>query len=71
MRALHAVIMVLIMGLGPLSGCFGEDDVKSGVVASDLSISPKQWSAGEWQWVEFTSKVDLVLYVPHFVKDTH
>lgn len=70
MRALHAVIMVLIMGLGSLSGCFGEDDVKSGVVASDLSISPKQWSAGEWQWVEFTSKVDLVLYVPHFVKDT-
>lgn len=69
MDALRALMMVFIMAMGSLSGCFGEETVDLVVSDSDLTVEPETWWAGDWQWVEFTSKKDLVLYVPHFVKD--
>jgi len=69
MSTVRPLLLVMMMVMATLSGCFGEDAGGEAVKKSDLSISPKVWSAGQWQIIELDAKVDLVLYVPHFVKD--
>jgi len=64
------VMMVLLMWSATLSGCFSGSEDSGPLEVGDLSIAPAEWLAGEWQWVEFSAKTDLVLYVPHFIMDS-
>ena len=47
-RGVCAILLVAIMCLAPLSGCFGEDEDNS-LKISDVSITPAMLTGGTFQ----------------------
>ena len=41
MDAARALMMVMVMSLASLSGCFGEDDVTESISNDSLNVSPE------------------------------
>ena len=65
----RAILMVLVMSLASLSGCFGED-VESGSLGGDsLNVYPSIIPAGEWVVVTLKADVDMSVFVPYFIQD--
>ena len=69
MDGVRALLMVLIMCMAPLSGCFGEDEKEDTLSSESLMVSPSIIPAGEWTVITLTSSSDLSAYVPYFVQD--
>ena len=69
MDAARALMMVAVMCLASLSGCFGEDGDSGGVGASDLRVSPSDLSGGEWTTIELSADVDMSVFIPYFIQD--
>ncbi len=69
MDGVRALLMVLIMCMAPLSGCFGEDEKEDKLSSESLMVSPSIIPAGEWTVITLTSSSDLSAYVPYFVQD--
>ena len=69
MDAARALLMVLVMSLAPLSGCFGEDSVTESLSGSSLTVSPTVIPAGEWVAVTITASSDLSVFFPYFLQD--
>jgi len=68
-RGLQAIVMMLLMCLAPLSGCFGENE-DGGVIAPDaVVITPATLAGGEFQGVTFAAERDLSVYVPYLFID--
>lgn len=68
-RGLQAIVMMLLMCLAPLSGCFGENE-DGGVIAPDaIVITPATLAGGEFQGVTFAAERDLSVYVPYLFID--
>jgi hypothetical protein len=68
-RGLQAIVMMLLMCLAPLSGCFGENE-DDGVIAPDaIVITPATLAGGEFQGVTFAAERDLSVYVPYLFID--
>jgi hypothetical protein len=69
MDAARAILMVTVMCLAPLSGCFGEDEGSGEVFADSLNVSPSIIPGGEWTVIKLQADVDLSVFVPYFVQD--
>jgi hypothetical protein len=65
---LSALMMVSLMVLTPLSGCFGSNDETSKVSGTDLLISG-DIGGGIWSTITLGAKSDLSVYIPYFVQD--
>ncbi|MDE0856985.1 MAG: M20/M25/M40 family metallo-hydrolase [Candidatus Poseidoniaceae archaeon] len=68
-RGLHALMLVLIMFMAPLAGCFGENDGAGKVTIEDAIITPQVMTAGVFQGVTIIAESDLSAFVPYLVKD--
>ena len=69
MRGLHAMALMLIMVMAPLSGCFGENESGGDVTIDDAAITPQVMTAGVFQGVTITAEQDLSAFVPYLIKD--
>lgn len=69
MDAARAILMVAVMCLAPLSGCFGEDGDSQSISASSLNVSPDIITGGDWTVIELDAKADMSVFVPYFVQD--
>lgn len=69
MRGVHAMALMLIMVMAPLSGCFGENENGGNVTIDDAAITPQVMTAGVFQGVTITAEQDLSAFVPYLIKD--
>ena len=69
MGAARAILMVAVMSLAPLSGCFGEDEVSGDLSASSLDVSPDIITGGDWTVIKLYADSDMSVFVPYFVQD--
>ena len=69
MDAARALMMVMVMSLASLSGCFGEDDVAESISEDSLKVSPSIIPAGEWVTVTLTASDDVSVFFPYFLQD--
>ncbi|MBT6728135.1 MAG: hypothetical protein HOA75_15500, partial [Deltaproteobacteria bacterium] len=69
MDAVRALMMVAVMSLASLSGCFGEDEGPGGVEAGDLKVSPGYLPGGEWTTIELSADTDMSVFIPYFIQD--
>ena len=62
-------MLVFLLLCTPLSGCFGESDVKS-LSASSLMVSEADsLEAGMWQTITLEASSDLAVFIPYFIQD--
>ena len=66
-RVKRAILLVLLMILAPLSGCFGSSD--GDVSADNLTVGPEVLSSGEFQVVELSASSDMSVFIPYLVID--
>jgi len=69
MRGVHAMALMLIMVMAPLSGCFGENENDGNVTIDDAAITPQVMTAGVFQGVTITAEQDLSAFVPYLIQD--
>jgi hypothetical protein len=69
MDVARALLMVMIMGLATLSGCFGEDGDSGGPDGNDLKVSPELIPGGEWTKIDLRANADMSVFVPYFLQD--
>ena len=69
MDVARAVLMVAVMCLAPLSGCFGEDESSEGLSAGSLDVSPDVITGGDWTVIKLEADDDISVFVPYFVQD--
>ena len=69
MRGFNAVLMVLIMGLASLAGCFGEDEGKPALSADRLTVTPDTITGGDWTVITLRADTDMAVFVPYFIQD--
>jgi len=67
-KGMQAFMLVLLMALAPLSGCFGENEVVE-ITENDVDITPKTWTAGVFQGVTVTAEKSLSVFIPYLIKD--
>ena len=66
---MRALLMVAVMCLAPLSGCFGEDSVPEDVSEGDLKVSPSIIPGGEWSTITLKASNDMSVFDPYFIQD--
>ena len=59
MGAARAILMVAVMSLAPLSGCFGEDEDNGSLSASNLNVSPDIITGGDWSVIKLEADSDM------------
>tara|TARA_B100000768_G_scaffold147736_1_gene141399 strand:+ start:246 stop:1868 length:1623 start_codon:yes stop_codon:yes gene_type:complete len=69
MDAARALLMVTVMCLASLSGCFGEDGGTGTPTADDLVVSPENLPGGEWTTIELSANNDMSVFIPYFIQD--
>ena len=69
MDVARALMMVTVMCLASLSGCFGEDSVSEKISEDDLKISPSIIPGGEWTVITLKASTEMSVFVPYFVQD--
>jgi len=69
MDVMRALLMVAVMCLAPLSGCFGEDSPPEEISESDLKVSPSIIPGGEWSMITLKADATMSVFVPYFVQD--
>ena len=69
MDAARAVLMVTVMCLAPLSGCFGDDESSDSLSAGSLNVSPEIITGGDWTVIKLDADDDMSVFVPYFVQD--
>ena len=68
-RRFQALLLVWLMLVAPLAGCFGEDEVE-GIQADALEIvEVDALQGGMWQQITLVAKEDLAVYIPYFIQD--
>ena len=65
----QACLLVLIMGLAPLSGCFGEEKGDGLIDASDVTLSPAVLDGGVFQPFTVAAKADMSVFLPYLIQD--
>ena len=66
---IRAVLMVTIMFVAPLSGCFGEEVESSSLSQDSLNVYPSTIPAGEWVVLTLRADADMSVFVPYFIQD--
>jgi hypothetical protein len=69
MDAARAMLMVTVMCLASLSGCFGDDGNSEGLDSDDLKVSPSYLSGGDWTTIELNADKDMSVFIPYFIQD--
>ena len=62
-----ALLLVLLMLLSPMSGCFGEEG--GSATADDLVVGPEVLQSGVFQQVELSAGAAMSVFVPYLVVD--
>ena len=65
----QAYLLVLLMFMAPLSGCFGEDGGDGPTSLSDVVVTPNTLTGGVFQGVTIQAKTDLAVYVPYLINN--
>ena len=66
---IRALLLVGIMCLAPLSGCFGEDGGNDMPDMNDVVITPEVLTGGVFQALTISAQQDVSAFVPYLVKD--
>ena len=66
---IRALLLVSIMCLAPLAGCFGEEEVESAPSANDVVITPKVLTGGVFQALTISAQRDVSAFIPYLVRD--
>ena len=66
-RFCQAVLLVCLMVMAPLSGCFGEDESEGFDSLNDVSVTPATLTGGVFQGVTITADADVSAYVPYLL----
>ena len=69
MDVARALMMVTVMCMASLSGCFGEDAVSGELSQSDLMVNPSVLPAGEWVTITLKAGSDMSVFFPYFLQD--
>ena len=69
MDVARALMMVTVMCLASLSGCFGEDNPPKEISDDSLKVSPSVLPGGEWSVVTLKADTAMSVFVPYFVQD--
>jgi hypothetical protein len=65
----HALLLMCLMVMAPLSGCFGEDEVPSLAPDALTVVEADSLQGGMWQKITLAAKQDVAVYIPYFVQD--
>lgn len=68
-RGLQALVLVLIMIMAPLAGCFGENDNDGVVRSGDVTITPVTMIGGVFQGLTISAEQDLSAFVPYLIEN--
>ena len=68
-RGLQALVLVLIMMMAPLAGCFGENENDGLVRSGDVTITPVTMIGGVFQGLTISAEQDLSAFVPYLIKN--
>ena len=68
-RGLQAFVLVLIMMMAPLAGCFGENDNDGVVRSGDVTITPVTMIGGVFQGLTISAEQDLSAFIPYLIKN--
>ncbi|MBS73133.1 MAG: hypothetical protein CMA91_02625 [Euryarchaeota archaeon] len=69
MDVARALLMVMVMCLASLSGCFGEDDSSESIGSDSLQVSPSIIPGGEWTTITLKASSDMSVFFPYFLQD--
>ena len=68
-RGLQALVLVLIMMMAPLAGCFGENENNGVVRSGDVTITPVTLIGGVFQGLTVSAEQDLSAFIPYLIKN--
>ena len=68
-KHLRALLLVGIMCLAPLSGCFGEDGGDGPPSMNDVVITPEVLTGGVFQGLTISAERDVSAFIPYLIKD--
>ena len=68
-RGLQALVLVLIMMMAPLAGCFGENENDGVVRSGDVTITPVTMIGGVFQGLTISAEQDLSAFIPYLIKN--
>ena len=68
-RGLQALVLVLIMMMAPLAGCFGENENDGVVKSGDVTITPVTLIGGVFQGLTVSAEQDLSAFIPYLIKN--
>ena len=68
-RGLQALVLVLIMMMAPLAGCFGENENDGVVRTGDVTITPVTMIGGVFQGLTISAEQDLSAFVPYLIQN--
>ena len=66
-RFSQAVLLVCLMVMAPLSGCFGEGESEGFDSLNDVSVTPATLTGGVFQGVTITADADVSAFVPYLL----
>ena len=66
---MQAMLLVSLMLLAPLSGCFGENEEESFDASSLTVVEASSLEAGMWQTITLDASNDLAVFIPYFIQD--
>ena len=69
MDVARAMMMVTVMCLASLSGCFGEEEISEELSRSELRVMPSVIPAGEWVTITLKADSDMSVFFPYFLQD--
>ena len=69
MDVARALLMVMVMCLASLSGCFGEDNSSEVIGSDSLQVSPSIIPGGEWTTITLKASSDMSVFFPYFLQD--
>ena len=65
----QACLLVTLMLLAPLAGCFGEGEENGPRSTSDVIVTPEVLTGGVFQGLTIAAETDLSAFVPYLIKN--
>ena len=65
----NAFILVSIMLLAPLAGCFGEDEADVAGADALVLVEADSLQGGMWQTITLQASSDIAVFIPYFIQD--
>ena len=65
----QAGLLVALMLLAPLAGCFGEDGAGGPRSANDVVVTPEIFTGGVFQGITLAADTDLSAFIPYLIQN--